>query len=85
VLPILLSLMVASDAFSLALTNPLLAAYVHGDDSITDFGMREVDRVSTLADIVRDNCAPGRPQPLASFELPPKEDRLQSPYFPRVA
>ena len=70
VLPTLLSLMVASDAFSHALTNPLLAAYVFGQGALTDFGMMELERVGALTDIVRDNCAPGTKPPLASFGLP---------------
>jgi prostaglandin-endoperoxide synthase 2 len=69
VLPTLLSLMVASDAFSHALTNPLLAAYVFGQGALTDFGVLEVERVDSLFQIVKDNITPGIDVPLTSFEL----------------
>jgi prostaglandin-endoperoxide synthase 2 len=72
VLPILLAHMVASDAFSHALTNPLLASYIHGEDSLTEFGLAEMDRVSCLNDIARDNRAPGMVEPEARFEWRPQ-------------
>ncbi|MGZ8359411.1 MAG: peroxidase family protein, partial [Allosphingosinicella sp.] len=70
VLPTLLGVMVASDAFSHALTNPLLAAYVFGKDSLTELGLEEFDRELTLQEIVNDNLAPGVGRPRVSFALP---------------
>jgi prostaglandin-endoperoxide synthase 2 len=82
VLPELLSLMVASDAFSHALTNPLLAANVYGPDSLSEFGCEEIERfgrkspgvlgatrgVATLEQLVRDNCLPERRGVRVSFD-----------------
>ena len=68
-LPTLLSYMVASDAFSHALTNPLLAAYVFDEGALTDFGVNEIERVGTLAQIAADNCAPRAKPPLTTFAL----------------
>jgi prostaglandin-endoperoxide synthase 2 len=70
VLPTLLSLMVASDAFSHALTNPLLAAYVFGEGALTEYGLLELERVDCLSQIAKDNCTPGVRPPLTSFGLP---------------
>ena len=69
VLPKLLSLMVASDAFSHALTNPLLAAFVFGEDSLTPYGLEEFHKVRSFADIVAGVSATAEP-PRASFAMP---------------
>jgi len=83
VLPPLLRQMVASDAFSHALTNPLLAANVYGPDAFSPFGMEEIERfgreapgplgaergLASLRQLVRDNCGPGETAGLASFDL----------------
>ncbi|MES2443789.1 MAG: peroxidase family protein [Pseudomonadota bacterium] len=62
-LPDLLLAMVAMDAFSQALPNPLLSEHVWGDKdnrprAFTDWGRREIDRTSTLLDLLERN-APG--------------------------
>jgi prostaglandin-endoperoxide synthase 2 len=62
--------MVASDAFSQALTNPLLAAHVFGTDCFAAFGVEEIERTSSFASIVADNVTPGAKPPLATFTMP---------------
>lgn len=69
-LPSLLRQMVASDAFSQALTNPLLAAFVYGADCFTDYGLEEIKNTRSFADVVARNRTPGTPQVRASFSLP---------------
>lgn len=59
-LPDLLLAMVAMDAFSQALTNPLLSHHVMGDDdnrrlAFTDAGIAAVKNTNTLADILKRN------------------------------
>ncbi len=60
VLPDLLQAMVAMDAFSQALTNPLLSEHVWGNMgnrrlTFTDEGLAEIERTATLRDIVERN------------------------------
>lgn len=60
VLPDLLQAMVAMDAFSQALTNPLLSEHVWGDEAnrrltFTDEGLAEIERTGRLRDIVARN------------------------------
>jgi prostaglandin-endoperoxide synthase 2 len=60
VLPDLLQAMVAMDAFSQALTNPLLSEHVWGNEAnqrltFTDEGLAEIEATSTLRDIVARN------------------------------
>jgi prostaglandin-endoperoxide synthase 2 len=62
VLPDLLQAMVAMDAFSQALTNPLLSEHIWGDERIgrltfTDEGLTEINRTKTLRDILERNSA----------------------------
>ena len=47
--------MVGADAFSQALTNPLLANGIYGKDCFSDVGMEAIEATSTFADIVRRN------------------------------
>ena len=47
--------MVGADAFSQALTNPLLANGIYGEDCFSDVGMEAIEATSTFADIVRRN------------------------------
>lgn len=82
-LPPLLTAMVASDAFSHALTNPLLGANVYGPDALTDFGAAEIERfgresrgwlgaergLASLQQLVVDNSSKKYPARLASFDL----------------
>ncbi|WP_299656386.1 peroxidase family protein [uncultured Jannaschia sp.] len=80
VLPPLLLVMVASDAFTQALTNPLLAENVFSMDEpsayglervdvFTKYGRSQIDGVSTLADVVARNVAPGKEGPRVRFTL----------------
>lgn len=60
VLPDLLQAMVAMDAFSQALTNPLLSEHVWGNEAnrsltFTDEGLAEIERTTRLRDIVARN------------------------------
>jgi prostaglandin-endoperoxide synthase 2 len=60
VLPDLLQAMVAMDAFSQALTNPLLSEHVWGNEAnrrltFTDEGLTEIEATATLRDIVARN------------------------------
>lgn len=54
-LPSLLGKMVAADAFSQALTNPLLSKRVFNDDTFTRQGMSTIQSTGTLEDIVNRN------------------------------
>lgn len=51
--------MVALDAFSQALTNPLLSEHVYNADTFTAFGMDEIRKTDTLWSILQRNV-PGR-------------------------
>lgn len=55
--PSLLGRMVAIDAFSHALTNPILAPNVFNTDTFTHEGMQIIERTSTLRDLVLRNCS----------------------------
>jgi prostaglandin-endoperoxide synthase 2 len=62
VLPDLLQAMVAMDAFSQALTNPLLSEHVWGDEAnkrlaFTAEGIGEIERTQTLRDILARNSS----------------------------
>jgi prostaglandin-endoperoxide synthase 2 len=52
----LLTYMVANDAFTQALTNPLLARQVFNDTTFTSTGMRMIKSTSSLQDIVTRNA-----------------------------
>jgi prostaglandin-endoperoxide synthase 2 len=55
ILPTLMSTMVAVDAFSQALTNPLLAPDTYNTETFSEAGMAEIDSTSSLDDIVQRN------------------------------
>lgn len=60
-LPELIQTMVAVDAFSQALTNPLLSEHVWGDRTnrrlaFTDLGLAAIEATASLADLARRNC-----------------------------
>lgn len=57
-LPTLMATMVAVDAFSQALTNPLLAPGIFTPATFSPVGMAAIEQTSTLADVVRRNLAP---------------------------
>lgn len=68
-LPSLMGVMVGIDAFSQALTNPLLATNVYGPETFSKKGMEEIERTSTLADVVRRNTTQGPGDPYVSMTL----------------
>jgi prostaglandin-endoperoxide synthase 2 len=56
----LMTYMVANDAFTQALTNPLLARNVFNDATFTQTGMRIITKTTSLQDIVsRNSASPG--------------------------
>ena len=57
--PAMIGRMVAADAFSHALTNPLLSPYLYNKDTFTREGMRVIDRTSSLQHLLDRNT--GRP------------------------
>jgi prostaglandin-endoperoxide synthase 2 len=72
VLPGLMRTMVAVDAFSQILTNPLLATNVYCDAAFSDVGIEIINTTHSFEDLVRRNCAPGKEALVfASFSLKP--------------
>lgn len=67
--PPLIGRMVASDAFSHALTNPLLAPAVYNAETFTSAGMDVIDATGSLADLVQRNT-PGWAGGRVSMEWP---------------
>ena len=55
----LMTTMVAHDAFTQALTNPLLSRNVFNRDTFTPFGMKTIKQTSRLADLVARNVPDG--------------------------
>ena len=66
-LPTLMGTMVGVDAFSQALTNPLLADGVFGEQTFSRAGLHAIDATSSLADVVRRNLPLGAAAPLVTF------------------
>jgi prostaglandin-endoperoxide synthase 2 len=56
-LPTLMGTMVGADAFTQALTNPLLSETVFGEQTFSEIGLAEIDHTDTLQDIVHRNLA----------------------------
>jgi len=54
-LPTLMGTMVGADAFTQALTNPLLSETVFCEATFSEVGMAEIDRTNTLQDLVTRN------------------------------
>ena len=70
VLPATLNTMVAVDAFSQILTNPLLASGVYGPQAFADEGLAVIDGTNSFQQLVQRNAAPGTEAAVfASFEL----------------
>ena len=67
----LMTLMVGVDAFSQALTNPLLADNVYNEDTFTKTGLESIANTSSLADIVHRNRVPARAKVAFGVEDPP--------------
>lgn len=70
VLPGLMRTMVAVDAFSQILTNPLLAANIYSDAAFSSVGDNIINTTHSFQDLVTRNCAPGTGTAVyASFAL----------------
>jgi prostaglandin-endoperoxide synthase 2 len=54
-LPTLMGTMVGVDAFTQALTNPLLSDTVFGESTFSEVGLAEIEATETLQDIVHRN------------------------------
>jgi prostaglandin-endoperoxide synthase 2 len=63
-LPRLILTMVAVDAFSQALTNPLLSQHVFNEDTFTPWGFQLIGSTHALEDVVSRNVTKRGPQPL---------------------
>ena len=66
----LMRVMVAVDAFSHILTNPLLSQNVFGADTFSDYGLKTISETQRFQDIIKRNC--GRYDPnnvVASFDV----------------
>jgi prostaglandin-endoperoxide synthase 2 len=66
-LPAVMGTMVAVDAFSQALTNPLLVKSVFTASTFSEVGKREIDRTSRLQDLVDRNTPGEDTEPLVTF------------------
>ncbi|MHA0287401.1 peroxidase family protein [Mycobacterium sp. C3-094] len=66
-LPPLMSAMVAVDAFSQALTNPLLDPGVYGETTFSAVGCEVIDSTTTLSDVVLRNISGEAPAPRVSL------------------
>jgi prostaglandin-endoperoxide synthase 2 len=62
-LPTLMGTMVGADAFSQALTNPLLADGIYGEQTFSRVGMAAIEQTTRLGDIVRRNLRAGSAPP----------------------
>ncbi|WP_199236602.1 peroxidase family protein [Ramlibacter sp. WS9] len=56
--------MVAVDAFSQALTNPLLSEHVFNASTFSEYGLQQIEQTSTLSDLLRRVLAPREAQAL---------------------
>lgn len=81
--PALLGRMVALDAFSQALVNPLFSEHVYNEKTFTALGLRWIRETNTLADLVARNVAGGRHLNITMTQpaAPPKPG---APHEPRV-
>jgi prostaglandin-endoperoxide synthase 2 len=69
-LPATLNTMVAVDAFSQILTNPLLASGVYGPQAFSQEGVAVIEGTDSFQQLVLRNCAPGSEAVVfASFDL----------------
>lgn len=69
ILPPLLLSMVGSDAFSQALTNPLLAVNIFGAEVFSEWGLKQIEETSSFADVIARTTPEDR-RPSAAFTLP---------------
>lgn len=75
-MPPLLGGMVALDAFSQALNNPLLSSQVYHEGTFTPFGMATINNTTSLADILTRNAT-------ASFPVSSDSIRITRPSWKR--
>jgi prostaglandin-endoperoxide synthase 2 len=61
-MPGLLGAMVALDAFSQALTNPLFAEHVHTPATFTEWGLKEIENTTSVFDLLARNLPEGSPK-----------------------
>jgi len=64
----LLTVMVAYDAFTQALTNPLLARHVYNEHTFSPEGLQQIETTKSLGQIVARNAPPGK-APHVSFKV----------------
>ena len=57
--PLLIERLIAIDAFSVVLTNPLLAERVFNEKTFSKVGWQEIQKTQTLSDLVHRNIPPG--------------------------
>jgi prostaglandin-endoperoxide synthase 2 len=60
-MPNLMGAMVALDAFSQALTNPLLSEHVFNAATFTDWGLAEIEATTSVFDLLVRNLPKGSP------------------------
>jgi prostaglandin-endoperoxide synthase 2 len=72
VLAPLMGRMVGIDAFSQALTNPLLSKHVYNHRTYSDYGWQELENTRTLSDILNRNVPKRTPDYRVSFTQPGK-------------
>ncbi len=65
----LMTRMVGYDAFTHALTNPLMSIYVHNEQTFSKIGLSVIDETNTIEDIIKRNVKDSN-QVLASFRTP---------------
>ncbi|MCH9011458.1 MAG: hypothetical protein IIA68_00160 [Proteobacteria bacterium] len=66
----LMQVMVGVDAFSQALTNPLLSQNVFGADTFSEYGLKTISETQRFQDIVKRNCGSYNPNDVvASFDV----------------
>ena len=61
-MPNLMGAMVALDAFSQALTNPLLSEHVFTADTFTEWGLQEIEKTNAVFDLLARNLPAGAPK-----------------------
>jgi hypothetical protein len=76
--PSLIGRMVALDAFSQSLTNPLLSENVFNETTFSPEGMRIIESTKSLRDIVLRNT-PAQTNPLVSFDQVQTDSSTQQP------
>jgi prostaglandin-endoperoxide synthase 2 len=54
----LMTTMVAADAFSQALTNPLLSTHIFKEETLTPYGLEVIGATASLQDMVSRNVQP---------------------------